>query len=113
MRARSVTSAATACAVAALVLALIIVASLALGSRHIEPALVWDALRYGGQTQDARVVLSLPAEQAQGTEPVVVVIDVLAIEPAKSSASVAEQSGGAPTSTQSAPSSTPTPQDHS
>ena len=59
MRARSVTSAATACAVAALVLALIIVASLALGSRHIEPALVWDALRYGGQTQDARVVLSL------------------------------------------------------
>ena len=52
MRARSVTSAATACA-------LIIVASLALGSRHIEPALVWDALRYGGQTQDARVVLSL------------------------------------------------------
>ena len=59
MRARSVTSAVTACAVAALVLALIIVASLALGSRHIEPALVWDALRYGGQTQDARVVLSL------------------------------------------------------
>lgn len=59
MRARSVTSAATACAVAALVLALIIVASLALGSRHIEPSVVWDALRYGGQTQDARVVLSL------------------------------------------------------
>ena len=64
-------------------------------------------------TVGSRVVLSLPAEQAQGTEPVVVVIDVLAIDPAKSSASVAEQSGGAPTSTQSAPSSTPTPQDHS
>jgi len=65
-------------------------------------------------TVGSRVVLSLPAEQAQGTEPVVVVIDVLAIDPAKSSgSSVAEQSGGAPTSTQSAPSSTPTPQDHS
>ena len=64
-------------------------------------------------TVGSRVVLSLPAEQAQGTEPVVVVIDILAIDPAKSSASVAEQSGGAPTSTQSAPSSTPTPQDHS
>ena len=65
-------------------------------------------------TVGSRVVLSLPAEQAQGTEPVVVVIDVLAIDPAKSSgSSVAEQSGGAPTPSQSDPSSTPTPQDHS
>ena len=31
-------------------------------------------------TVGSRVVLSLPAEQAKGTEPVVVVIDVLAID---------------------------------
>ena len=59
MTTRRITSAATACAVAALVLAIVATASLALGSRQIAPAIVWDALVHGGVSQDAQVVTQL------------------------------------------------------
>jgi len=44
-------------------------------------------------TVGSRVVLSLPAEQAQGKEPVVVVIDVLAKDPAQAPAASAGRAG--------------------
>ncbi|WP_243859033.1 hypothetical protein [Actinomyces sp. ZJ308] len=56
-------------------------------------------------TVGSRVVLSLPAEQAQGTEPVVVVIDVLARDPGKASGASAGQSGGSQTAPPQASSS--------
>lgn len=59
MTTRRITSVATACAVAALVLAIVATASLALGSRQIAPAVVWDALVHGGVSQDAQVVTQL------------------------------------------------------
>ena len=59
MTTRRITSVATACAVAALVLAIVATASLALGSRQIAPAVVWDALAHGGVSQDAQVVTQL------------------------------------------------------
>lgn len=59
MTTRRITSVATACAVAALVLAIVATASLALGSRQIAPAIVWDALVHGGVSQDAQVVTQL------------------------------------------------------
>ena len=59
MTSRRITSVATACAVAALVLAIVATASLALGSRQIAPAVVWDALVHGGVSQDAQVVTQL------------------------------------------------------
>lgn len=65
-------------------------------------------------TVGSRVVLSLPAEQAQGTEPVVVVIDVLARDPGKASGASARQSTGNQTASPQASSSPrPTTQDHS
>ena len=59
MTTRRITSVAIACAVAALVLAIVAIASLALGSRQIAPAVVWDALVNGGTSQDAHVVTQL------------------------------------------------------
>ena len=59
MTTRRITSVAIACAVAALVLAIVATASLALGSRQIAPAVVWDALVHGGVSQDAQVVTQL------------------------------------------------------
>ena len=59
MTTRRLTSVAIACAVAALVLAIVATASLALGSRQIAPAVVWDALVHGGVSQDAQVVTQL------------------------------------------------------
>ena len=59
MTTRRITSVAIACAVAALVLAIVATASLALGSRQIAPAVVWDALAHGGVSQDAQVVTQL------------------------------------------------------
>lgn len=59
MTTRRITSVAIACAVAALVLAIVATASLALGSRQIAPTVVWDALVNGGATQDAQVVTQL------------------------------------------------------
>ena len=59
MTTRRITSVAIACAVAALVLAIVVTASLALGSRQIAPAVVWDALVHGGVSQDAQVVTQL------------------------------------------------------
>ena len=59
MTTRRITSVATACAVAALVLAIVATTSLALGSRQIAPAVVWDALVHGGVSQDAQVVTQL------------------------------------------------------
>ena len=59
MTTRRITSVAIACAVAALVLAIVATASLALGSRQIAPAIVWDALVHGGVSQDAQVVTQL------------------------------------------------------
>ncbi len=59
MTTRRITSVAIACAVAALVLAIVATASLALGSRQIVPAVVWDALVHGGVSQDAQVVTQL------------------------------------------------------
>lgn len=59
MTTRRITSVATACAVAALVLAIVATASLVLGSRQIAPAVVWDALVHGGVSQDAQVVTQL------------------------------------------------------
>ncbi len=64
-------------------------------------------------TVGSRVVLSLPAEQAQGTEPVVVVIDVLAIDPAKAPRSAGTQSGAPTASPQPSASPQPTTQDNS
>ena len=64
-------------------------------------------------TVGSRVVLSLPAEQAQGTEPVVVVIDVLAIDPAKAPRSAGTQSGAPTASPQPSASPHPTTQDNS
>lgn len=65
-------------------------------------------------TVGSRVVLSLPAEQAQGNEPVVVVIDVLAIDSAKSSGSSEGKTGGTPAATpQASASPRPTTQDQS
>lgn len=61
----------------------------------------------------SRVVLSLPAEQAQGTEPVVVVIDVLAIDPAKAPRSAGAQSSAPTASPQPSASPHPTTQDNS
>lgn len=59
MTTRRITSVAIACAVAALVLAIVATASLALGSRQIAPDVVWDALVHGGVSQDAQVVTQL------------------------------------------------------
>ena len=59
MTTRRITSVAIACAVAALVLAIVATASLALGSRQIAPTVVWDALVNGGVSQDAQVVTQL------------------------------------------------------
>lgn len=59
MTTRRSTSVAIACAVAALVLAIVATSSLALGSRQIAPAVVWDALVHGGVSQDAQVVTQL------------------------------------------------------
>ena len=59
MSAYRLTSVAIACAVAALVLGVVVMASLALGSRQIAPNIVWESLVHGGTSQDARVVLSL------------------------------------------------------
>ena len=59
MTTRRITSVAIACTVAALVLAIVATASLALGSRQIAPAVVWDALVHGGVSQDAQVVTQL------------------------------------------------------
>ena len=59
MTTRRITSVAIACAVAALVFAIVATASLALGSRQIAPAVVWDALVHGGVSQDAQVVTQL------------------------------------------------------
>mgnify|MGYP003086450531 CR=1 FL=1 len=59
MSAHRLTSVAIACAVAALVLGVVVMASLALGSRQIAPNIVWESLVHGGTSQDARVVLSL------------------------------------------------------
>jgi len=59
MSAYRLTSVAIACAVAALGLGVVVMASLALGSRQIAPNIVWESLVHGGTSQDARVVLSL------------------------------------------------------
>lgn len=59
MSAYRLTSVAIACAVAALVLGVVVMASLALGSRQIAPNIVWESLVHGGTSQDTRVVLSL------------------------------------------------------
>ena len=63
-------------------------------------------------TVGSRVVLSLPAEQAQGKEPVVVVIDVLARDPAQASGASEDHAGSAASAAPQT-SAGPTPKDHS
>ena len=63
-------------------------------------------------TVGSRVVLSLPAEQAQGKEPVVVVIDVLAKDPAQAPGGAEGHAGSASSATPQT-STGPTPKDPS
>ena len=63
-------------------------------------------------TVGSRVVLSLPAEQAQGKEPVVVVIDVLAKDPAQTSGASGGRAGGESSAIPSS-SAGPTSKEHS
>ena len=63
-------------------------------------------------TVGSRVVLSLPAEQAQGKEPVVVVIDVLAKDPAQPSGASGGRAGSEPSAIPGS-SAGPTSKEHS
>ena len=63
-------------------------------------------------TVGSRVVLSLPAEQAQGKEPVIVVIDVLAKDPAQTSGASGGRAGGESSAIPSS-SAGPTSKEHS